>query len=164
MKSVLSLMPNGLTISRMVGAIILLFFPPMTTPFVLIYILCGVTDALDGFSARTLHLESQYGARLDGTADALFIFACLIKLLPFFHLPLWVWIWCAIIAAIKGSTLFLTYKKYKNIRYQSIWSNKIAGLVLFLAPLFSMRADIRFIAVIVGAVTTFAAIRERKLM
>lgn len=163
MKSIICLIPNGLTISRMAGAIILLFLPPMTTPFILIYILCGVTDVLDGFSARTLHLESQYGARLDGTADALFIFACLVKLLPFFHLPLWVWIWCAIITAIKGSTLFLTYKKYKEIGYQSIWNNKIAGCVLFLAPLFALKSDIRFIAVIVGAVTTFAAIRERKL-
>lgn len=162
MKSVIRSIPNILTVCRMADSITLLFFKPMTTAFILVYILCGLSDVLDGFLARMLNSESRYGAMLDSLADALFIFACLTKLLPFFHFPIWIWIWCAVVAVIKFSTLYIFYKGHRYFGFSSSRSNKMAGFVLFFAPLFGLAMDIQFVAVVVGTFTTYAAILEHR--
>lgn len=162
MKAAIRFIPNGVTIFRITGSIVLLFLNPMNMDFICIYFLCGLSDILDGFLARAFHFESKHGAILDSMADTLFIFVCFCKLFPFFNIPLWGWIWCAVVAVIKISTLRLIHQKCGHFGYSSSWSNKIAGFVLFLAPVFTLIIDIRCIALIVGVVTTFAAIREHR--
>lgn len=46
------------------------------------YIICGITDMLDGFIARATHTTSQLGADLDSIADTIFVMVCLVEILP----------------------------------------------------------------------------------
>lgn len=41
------------------------------------------------------------GSRLDTIADIVFVVVCMIKLIPVLNIPLWLFIWIAIIALIK---------------------------------------------------------------
>ena len=71
-------LPNILSISR--GLIMPVLFyivfnidnPGMRTTFVVLYIISGVTDALDGYIARKFDICSDLGADLDSYADILY--------------------------------------------------------------------------------------------
>lgn len=70
----LSLLPTALTIGRLLAAIgiyaaIGLGMPGAVFP---LYILGGITDALDGYLARRLRATSELGRKLDSIADYLF--------------------------------------------------------------------------------------------
>ena len=73
---------NSITVSRMLFSLALLVLPSRSLPFVVLYLLCGLTDVLDGFIARKLHTESEKGAMLDSIADLLFAVVYAVKILP----------------------------------------------------------------------------------
>ena len=81
MKKLLTL-PNLLTALRIAGAVCMIFMPPLTQAFFIIYTLCGVSDVLDGTIARAWHSESDFGARLDSIADLLFYAVMLLRIFP----------------------------------------------------------------------------------
>lgn len=63
-----------------------LFFLPLSSAwFYILYLFCGFTDMIDGKVARKTGAVSRLGARLDTAADLLFLFVCLIKILPLLH-------------------------------------------------------------------------------
>ena len=72
--------PNILTALRMLGAVLLLLTKPLTLPFYLLHIFCGLTDALDGAFARALHASSRLGAQLDSIADLMFYGVMMVKM------------------------------------------------------------------------------------
>lgn len=94
-------MANLVTGCRIACSIWMLFFPAFSDWFYILYLLCGLTDMIDGTIARKTNTASRFGARLDTIADFIFVVAALVKLLPVMHLPKWLWIWIAVIAAIK---------------------------------------------------------------
>ena len=65
--------PNVLSFSRIILSIVLFYLNPVRLPFILIYIICGITDMLDGFIARKINATSEFGAKLDSVADMLII-------------------------------------------------------------------------------------------
>ena len=79
---------DSITVSRILFSLTLLAFSPHSPLFAAFYLLCGVTDVLDGFAARKLHTESEKGAILDSTADLLFAVAYAVKILPLLSVPL----------------------------------------------------------------------------
>ena len=98
-------LPNCLTLLRMAGSVILCLVPVFSAGFYGVYLLCGVTDMLDGALARRLQAESRTGEVPDSLADAFFVLVCLVRLLPHLRLPGWLWIWVGLIALIKLLTL-----------------------------------------------------------
>lgn len=88
-------MANILTLSRIGLALILLSPPAFSAFFMVLYVLAGLTDMLDGFIARKAGTVSETGARLDTIADLVFTSACLAKLLPVMELPTYLWLWTA---------------------------------------------------------------------
>ena len=73
---------NFITSIRLVGAICLLFTETLSKPFFIIYVISGITDALDGFVARKLNIVSDFGRKLDSVSDLLFSGIMLIKIFP----------------------------------------------------------------------------------
>ena len=71
--------PNVLSFSRIILSIVLFYLNPEKLPFILIYIICGITDILDGFIAHKINITSELGAKLDSFADMLIIFVILFK-------------------------------------------------------------------------------------
>ena len=80
-------MANLITCIRIVCSIALLFCPVFSPAFYALYIAAGVTDMIDGAVARKTGTVSEFGAKLDTTADFVLVVVCLIKLLPVLHVP-----------------------------------------------------------------------------
>lgn len=68
-------LPNVITIARiiMVPAFVVAFINNKHDAALLLFIIAGVSDALDGFLARVLRQRSQLGAMLDPVADKLLL-------------------------------------------------------------------------------------------
>ncbi|MBQ0009929.1 MAG: CDP-alcohol phosphatidyltransferase family protein [Ruminococcus sp.] len=149
-----------ITFSRMLFSLLLLVFPPYSSPFTIFYLLCGVSDVLDGFAARRLHTESEKGAMLDSVTDLFFAVVYAVKILPLLSVPLWIWIWTAIIAVIKVTGILIASKKVHRLEIEHSFGNKLTGVLLFLLPLSVCVADVRCGATLVCAVATVTGIRE----
>ena len=128
--------PNILTALRMLGAVLLLLTKPLTLPFYLLHIFCGLTDALDGAFARALHASSRFGAQLDSIADLMFYGVMMGKLMPILidRMPSSVW-W------IVGAAVFIRLCAYgvaavTQHRFSTLHTilNKLTGLLVFLVP------------------------------
>ena len=153
-------MANTITFFRMAASIVLLFCPVFSPAFYVFYIAAGLSDILDGFVARKTNTASRFGARLDTIADYLFVVVCLIKLLPILRIPAWLYIWIGIIALIKVVNIisgFIVQKRFVTVH--SVM-NKATGALLFLLPLTISTVPLKYSAIVVCAVATFAAIQE----
>lgn len=151
---------NIITGSRVVFSIAILFIPPFSPAFYVLYTAAGLTDMVDGTVARKTNTVSDFGAALDTAADLVFAAVCLIRLLPILDIPVWLWIWIAVIALIKAVNVVsgLVMKK-KRIAPHTVM-NKVAGALCFLLPFTLSFIDLRYSAAVVCAAATFAAIQE----
>ncbi len=149
-----------ITCSRMLFSLILLAFRLPSVPFAALYLLCGITDALDGITARKLHTESERGAKLDSAADLLFAVAYVVRVLPCLSAPVWIWVWTAGIAAAKAAGILIAGRKTHGFRIEHSLGNKLTGLLLFLLPLSARSVDVRFGAALICVAATVTAIRE----
>ena len=151
---------NILTGCRILGSILLLFFPAFSLAFYIVYLFCGFTDMIDGIVARKTNSTSQFGSQLDTIADLIFVVAAMIKLLPAIHLPGWLWIWGGVITAIKISNIIWGFASKKRFIALHTIMNKVTGLLLFLLPLTISFVEPKYTAIIVCSVATFSAIQE----
>ena len=154
------LITNIITCCRILGSVFLLFYPAFSIEFYVIYIICGLTDMVDGTIARKTNSTSNFGAKLDTIADFVFVFVCSIKILPTLQIPLWLWVWIIIVALIKIFYIALVFiHKKKLLSIHSIL-NKITGFALFLLPLSLSFVEIKYSSVVVCLIATFSAIQE----
>lgn len=151
---------NSITASRILFSLSLFFLAPSSVPFAVLYLLCGVTDVLDGFTARKLHTESEKGAMFDSTADLFFALAYAVKILPTLNLPLWIWIWTAIIATAKVACILLLSKRIHRLSIEHSFGNKLTGLLLFLLPLSVCVADVKCTAALICIFAAGTVIKE----
>ena len=151
-------LPNAISLLRIPGAIGLLFCDVTEWPFWSLYILCGLSDILDGWLARRLHAESNTGAILDSVSDILFVACCAIRLSPVLVIPTWLWIWAGIIAIIKIVNQISALIVYKRFCFPHTLANKLTGLLLFLTVpgMFWSLIPVS----IAAAIATFAAVQE----
>ena len=153
-------MANTITFFRIAASTVLLFYPVFTPAFYAFYIAAGLSDMLDGFVARKTDTVSKLGARLDTIADFVLVVVCLIKLLPILSLPAWLYSWIGIIAFIKVVNIISGFAAQKKFVAVHSVMNKVAGALLFLFPLTIPAVPLKYSAVVVCAVATFAAIQE----
>ena len=151
---------NILTGGRIFGSILLLFFPVFSIGFYFTYILCGLSDMIDGTIARKTNSCSKFGSQLDTIADFIFVVASLFKLFPAIHFPVWLWIWGGVIAVIKIINVIWGYVSTKQFISTHTIMNKVTGLLLFLWPLTISLVKSKHIAIAVCSITTLAAIQE----
>ena len=151
---------NILTIFRIFGSILLLFFPAFSFAFYITYLLCGFSDMVDGTVARKTNSTSKFGSQLDTIADLIFVMVSLFKLLPVIHIPKWLWIWGGVIAAIKISNIVWGYVSKKQFLSLHTTMNKVTGLLLFLFPLTVSFLELNYTAMVVCSIATLSAIQE----
>lgn len=128
--------------------------------FCALYVACGLTDMADGFIARRTNTVSEAGAKLDSIADIVFVVVCAIKILPMISISVWLWIWLVVIALIRVTNLISGYVLQHRLVLLHTIANKATGLLLFLLPLTIQFFDIKYYAIPVCVVATFAAIQE----
>ena len=134
--------PNALTILRlfMVPAFALLFFSSIADSHLyalLIFLLAGFTDWLDGFLARKYDVVSIVGIVLDPLADKLMLLTALFCLTIYGSMPIWV---LAIILANESILIIVGITMYFRKKKSVIPANKFgkAATVLFTLAVFLM--------------------------
>lgn len=152
---------NIITSLRIFCSILMIFQPTFSLQFYITYLICGVSDMIDGAVARATNNNTKFGAQLDSIADIIFIVAASIKLIPTIHIPNWLWIWITIIAIIKISNMTLELYRTKRLIFQHTTMNKITGLILFILPLTLSFIEIKYSTIFVCSIATIAAIQER---
>ena len=81
-----------------------------------------------------------------------------IKLLPVLSIPAWLYAWIGIIALIKNVNIISGFAVHKKLAAVHSVMNKATGALLFLLPLTIPAVGLKYSAVVVCAVATFAAI------
>ena len=84
-------LPNILTLLRLVLIpvfVALFYYPTPLSNFyaALVFVIAGLTDLLDGFLARKLHMETKFGAFLDPVADKIIVCVALVLLVEYYSL------------------------------------------------------------------------------
>ncbi len=135
----LLLIPNAITILRIVGAISLVFIPIATLPFYILFAISGVSDIVDGYIARKYHLESEVGSKLDSLADLLFYGITIAKHLSLMIKVFSLFLWAVLITDIIIRIVIYVFAVIKYKRFASIhtYLNKLSGLYLFFLPFFA---------------------------
>lgn len=149
-------MANLITALRIALSVGIIFVPYPSALFYVLYIFAGVSDMADGFLARLLNTVSDLGAKLDTTADFIFLAVCFYKLLPIIKIPIYLWLWVLAIAVIKTVSIVIT----KGLVAAHNLPNKITGLLLFIFPLTLKTIPIIYSALILCTFAGFSAIYE----
>ncbi len=157
-------LPNIITTLRFLGAICLLFLVVGSVSFWAIYFACGISDMLDGFLARKLNAATPFGAVLDSVADLCFVVCCCCKLIPVLEFPLWMWIWCGMIAIIKLMNQAFALVLFKRCIFLHSIANKATGLLLFVGIPLALFVETTVPIIIIAIIATFAAIQEGHLI
>ena len=153
-------MANVITSIRIVCAVALLFFRPLSPAFYALYAAAGISDMIDGAAARKTNTASAFGAKMDTAADFVFVAVCLWKLLPNLSVPMWLWFWIGGIALIKVVNIVSVHILQKRFVVLHTAMNKVAGVLLFVLPLTLRIIDLRYSGGFVCAIATFAAVQE----
>ena len=152
--------PNIITAIRIVLSFMLLFLKPLSAIFILIYILAGVSDMLDGFLARKIKSTNKFGATLDSIADAVFAFVLLFIFIPYFQWETWIICWVVLITMVRLVSLLIGFLRFRQFAFLHTYANKITGLVLFGFPLWYMLFGLTGTAIILCIIATISAIEE----
>ena len=127
---------NYITSIRILGAILLIGLKAESKLFLIVYSVCGLTDALDGVVARRLHIESDSGRKLDSISDLLLNGVMLYKIWPLLEVILSrtaLYLIMSLILARGLLYLVVWIVFHKLLSTHSIW-NKLTSLLMFFLP------------------------------
>ena len=129
-------LPNAISIARILGTAWLLFMKPLSTLFMVIYTLTGLSDVLDGAIARKYGTTSDLGAKLDSIADLLFYTLILIRIFPVMWkvLPKTIWVAVGAILVMRFISYGIAAAKYHRFASLHTYMNKVTGFMVFGVP------------------------------
>ena len=130
-----------------------------------LYLLCGLSDILDGAVARLTGTVSRLGERLDTLADIVFVAVWMVLFIPAINFGRWLWIWTGIIAFIKVVNVISGLAMKKGFVAKHTPANKATGILLFLLPMIVLWEVIKVpYIILVSLLATFAAVQEGHLI
>ena len=130
-----------------------------------LYLLCGLSDILDGAVARLTGTVSRLGERLDTPADIVFVAVWMVLFIPAINVGRWLWIWTGIIAFIKVVNVISGLAMKKGFVAKHTPANKATGILLFLLPMIVLWEVIKVpYIILVSLLATFAAVQEGHLI
>lgn len=96
-------LPNTITLARlfMVPVLILILKDENYRLALLVFLVAGISDALDGYIAKKFNFVSHFGAVLDPVADKLLLVSAYIMLTIIGHVPFW------LVLAVVSRDLFI---------------------------------------------------------
>ena len=151
--------PNALSIFRMLACVPLLFLPPLYLWFIVVYILAGVSDMIDGPIARKLKVESKLGANLDGAADYIFALVVLFRVVPEINLTTLSVVMIVGVLTYKAISILISYIKFTQLVMMHTYANKLVAAFAFTIPLLLIVVN-ENILVAIAAAMLFIAISE----
>ena len=156
----MKLIPNFISLSRIILSLILSFVKPLSITFYFIYIICGFSDIIDGFIARNTGTTSVLGAKIDSMADMTMVGVLIIVLYPIIKPANIILIWIIAIAIIRLVAMVVAMKKYKTFASIHTYANKITGIVLFMFPILIHYIFAIELGYIICAMASISAIEE----
>ena len=128
---------NIISSIRIIGAVVLTFFDVRSTEFLIVYVICGLSDSLDGIVARWLHIESDLGRKLDSIGDVLLYSIMLLKVWPVLTRTLSYTSMAIIITLLATRLVLYTFYGLTRHKFLSTHSllNKLTSMMLFFLPL-----------------------------
>lgn len=137
---------DALTLTRMAASVLLIFLPLRSGAFLAVYTLAGLTDALDGWLARRMGTDGDFGARLDSAADVLFFGVLLLRLAPavWRRLPRALWCVVAVILLVRLGTYAAAVRR-RRFTARHTRMNRLTGAAVFLLPyVFAVSGGVRY--------------------
>ena len=157
--------PNIITLSRIPMAVALPFVQSSPAVFWTLYLLCGLSDVLDGAVARLAGTESRIGEKLDTLADIVFVAMWMVLFIPAINVGRWIWIWTGVIALIKVVNVIYGLAMKKGLVAKHTPANKATGFLLFLLPMIVLWEVIKVpYIILICIMATFAAVQEGHLI
>ena len=142
-------------------AVALPFVQSSPAVFWTLYLLCGLSDILDGAVARLAGTESRIGEKLDTLADIVFVAMWMVLFIPAINVGRWLWIWTGIIAFIKVVNVISGLAMKKGFVAKHTPANKATGILLFLLPMIVLWEVIKVpYIILICIMATFAAVQE----
>lgn len=135
--------PNILSVSRIVLAILMFFLFGRTYWFFGFYLIAGVTDFLDGIIARKYNAPSSLGAQLDSIGDfCLYIVLTAYLIIKYTESVNHFKYLIITIIVLRALTIIFGIIKYHQLIMVHTLANKLSGLLLFFLPML-LWADIQ---------------------
>ena len=155
--------PNSLTTLRFFGGLALIFLPLPSISFYIVYLICGLTDLLDGFLARKLKTASAFGAKLDSMADLTFYCVSLLRMMPWLRkrLPNWIWYIVGFVIALRLASYLVAAIRFRRFAAVHTIANKATGALVFgVGPMLLLPSWLTPYCAVVTAVAAFSSAEE----
>lgn len=152
--------PNGLSTLRIILSFVMLFLEIRNPLFLSLYLICIISDVLDGYIARRYNLSSDFGAIIDSIADFIFVFVMIIRFIPMIDGSNWIFTWIGYIFMVRIFSLFVGGVKYHTLPMIHTYANKLTGILLCLLPFFFYFLNIETSAKIICTIASFSAVEE----
>ena len=139
MKPFVKYIPNALSISRIFIIFVFIVVAVMDSAIapaaMVLFVLAGLTDMLDGPIARRVNNATELGAELDSLADHFMIIVAVFILIP--ALGLWGWLLPAVWVALASKLISLVpaLVKHRKIYFIHTTLSKITAVLLFLGAI-----------------------------
>ena len=127
--------PNLLCLLRIGLSLALLATEPLGALFTILYLICGLSDAVDGFIARKTGTATALGARLDSIADFIMIAVLIALLYPIINPSPAILVWVGLIVVVRMASVAVAFVKYRCFAMLHTYGNKATGFLLFVFPL-----------------------------
>ncbi len=126
--------PNTLTVFRflLVPVFLVLLLNGYIMQAIVVFIVAGVTDALDGAVARMTNCMTEIGMIMDPLADKALVLSALIALTAMGRLPLWFTLVVVVRDIIVVSGGFIIYKRRYKMKMRPVLAGKVATFMLLL--------------------------------
>jgi cardiolipin synthase (CMP-forming) len=125
--TVLGNLPNFITLARMVMtpvAVMMIISQRFFSAF-LIFILAGVSDAIDGFIAKRFGLRTELGAYLDPLADKALLISIYVSLAIYAGLPAWIAITVVSRDVMIVVAVLVSWLLDKPVEIRPVWVSKL---------------------------------------
>lgn len=129
-----SQLPNLLTLLRigMVPIVVVLLNAYEYSYALLVFTLAGITDGLDGWIAKTYHLETALGAMLDPIADKLLLVSTYAMLAVLGDIPFWLLVLVLFRDFLIVGGYWLLVAMDKKVKIHPIWLSKFNTFIQIL--------------------------------
>jgi cardiolipin synthase (CMP-forming) len=125
--NILGNIPNFITLARMLMTplAVMMIISQRFLPAFLIFILAGVSDAVDGFIAKRFDLRTELGAYLDPLADKALLISIYVSLAIYAGLPAWIAITVVSRDVMILMAVLVSWLLDRPVEIRPVWVSKL---------------------------------------
>jgi cardiolipin synthase (CMP-forming) len=159
---VVSYIPNLLTLLRIASTpvLVMLLTYELFNYALLLFVLAGISDGLDGYIAKRFNCETRLGATLDPVADKILLVSCFIVLAVMNHIPFWLLVVVVFrdIVIVGGYLLLVILEGGVSMNPSRISKlNTLFQICLIAAVLIKLASDLELSTIVWGLIAAVTA-------